>query len=170
MTAYVGMIFVLLAKAGRLYYPLVIALFIFVAFRFEVGCDWTGYFNQFSLYNIMPLDTILKEQEPLWKGLFAIQNSLDLPYPWINVFSAVIFFSGVHSLARRQPNPLAFWVLLFPILIINIPMSAIRQASAIGVICAALVAFIDQKLLFTQAQLYLCFSPPSSMEPIQRRV
>jgi len=35
---------------GQLYIPLLIALFLFSAFRFEVGCDWTGYLNQYRVY------------------------------------------------------------------------------------------------------------------------
>ena len=68
-----------------------------------------------------------------------------VPYPFINVIAGSIFFIGVHSLARRQPDPLAFLVLLFPILIINMPMSGIRQGAAIGLICIAFSAFIDRR-------------------------
>ena len=72
---------------------------------------------------------------------------LGLPYPWLNVASSAIFFLGVHALARRQPDPLGFLILLFPILIINMPTSGIRQAAAIGIICIAFVAFVDKKLI-----------------------
>jgi uncharacterized membrane protein YdcZ (DUF606 family) len=75
------------------------------------------------------------------------QNWLGLPYPWINVFSSLIFFYGVHILARRQPDPMAFLVLLFPILIINMPMSGIAQGTAIGLMCIAFAAFIDRSML-----------------------
>lgn len=54
-------------------------------------------------------------------------------------------------LARRQPDPLGFLVLLFPILIINMPMSGIKQGAAIGLICIAFAAFIDKKLFWFTA-------------------
>ena len=38
-----------------------------------------------------------------------------------------------------------FLVLLFPILIINMPMSTIRQGAAIGLVCIAFAAFIDRR-------------------------
>lgn len=137
-----------MGKLRRQLYPLVLAgLFVFSAFRLNVGCDWTGYLNQFELYRFTTLADALANREPLWLGLFMLQHWLELPYPWINVFSSLIFFGGVHILARRQPDPLAFLILLFPVLIVNMPMSGIRQGAAIGVMCVAFAAFIDRSTL-----------------------
>ena len=73
---------------------------------------------------------------------------MGLPYPVANIASSAVFFVGIHVLARRQPDPLGFLVLLFPILIINMPMSGIRQGAAIGLLCIAFVAFIDRRPLW----------------------
>ena len=73
---------------------------------------------------------------------------MGLPYPVANIASSAVFFLGVHVLARRQPDPLGFLVLMFPILIINMPMSAIRQGAAIGLLCIAFVAFSDRRPLW----------------------
>ena len=145
--AFVGLSSLRILNAQRIYYVVLIALFMFCALRFEVGCDWSGYLNQFYVYKSVAFDELLKEPEPFWVGLFVLQDYLGLPYPWINIFSAAIFFGGVHLLARRQPDPLAFLILLFPILIINIAMSGIRQAAATGVLCISFIAFIDRKLV-----------------------
>lgn len=133
---------------GQPYLPLLIALFLFSAFRFEVGCDWSGYLNQYLIYSELSLAAALVQpREILWISIFTLQSWLELPYPWINVFSSFIFFVGLHAMARRQPDPLAFIVLLFPILIINMPMSGIRQGAAIGMMFFAFNAFIDRKTL-----------------------
>lgn len=133
---------------GQLYIPLLVALFLFSAFRFEVGCDWTGYLNQYFVYgSILFSEVWTQQREALWVSLFTLQTWLDLPYPWINVFSSFIFFIGLHAMARRQPDPFAFLILLFPILIINMPMSGIRQAAAIGIMFFAFNAFVDRKTL-----------------------
>lgn len=133
---------------GQLYIPLLIALLLFSAFRFEVGCDWTGYLNQYFVFGSIPFHEIWSQpRETLWISVFSLQTWLGLPYPWINVFSSLIFFVGLHAMARRQPDPLAFLVLLFPILIINMPMSGIRQGAAIGIMFFAFNAFIDRKTL-----------------------
>lgn len=147
LTGYAGLLLVRAMDVRALYYPVLLLLFLFSAFRFEVGCDWTGYLNQFNHYTLLTFSEVLKEPEPIWVGLFVLQDRLGLSYPWINVFSSLIFFAGAHFLAGRQPDPLAFIILLFPILIVNMPMSGIRQAAAIGVMCFAFAAFVDRRML-----------------------
>lgn len=135
-------------RLNRELYPVVLAaLFLFSSFRFEVGCDWSGYLNQYEVARSMTADQLLQNREPVWWSLLWLQNSLGLPYPWINVLSSLVCFAGIHVLARRQPDPLGFLVLLFPVLLINMPMSGIRQGAAIGLICVAMTRFMDGRLL-----------------------
>jgi len=131
----------------RIYGVTLVALFLFSAFRFEVGCDWSGYWFQFEAQRYAGFEEAFTRLEPLWWAIIEVIQRLGLPYPWLNVVSSAIFFAGVHVLARRQPDPLGFLVLLFPILIINMPMSGIRQGAAIGLLCIAFSAMIDRKLL-----------------------
>lgn len=133
------------AATRQVYGVVLFLLFVFSAFRFEVGCDWSGYFFQYLGAEHRPLSLVTDAREPLWWGILYLLNTQSIPYPVTNVISSAIFFGGVHVLARRQPNPLAFLVLLFPILIINMPMSGIRQGAAVGLLCVALVSFIDRK-------------------------
>ena len=129
------------------YSVLLTLLFLFVAFRFEVGCDWSGYLSQYELQRGAGWGVALERRDPLWWGVIEFTHQAGLPYPWLNVFSSLIFFAGIHALARRQPDPLGFLILLFPILILNMPMSGIRQAAGIGLICIALTAFLDRRLM-----------------------
>lgn len=129
----------------QFYYILLLALFIFSAFRYEVGCDWSGYYNQYLRASSVTWDSLLQIREPIWWGVLAWIKGAGLPYPVANIVSSAVFFMGVHVFARRQPDPLGFLILLFPILIINMPMSAIRQGAAIGLICIAFTAFIDRR-------------------------
>ena len=134
--------------AGRetAYRVALFGLFLFSAFRFEVGCDWGGYWGQFQAQKVADFRKAFDRLEPLWWAVIEIIQRLGLSYPWLNVVSSAIFFAGVHVLARRQPDPLGFLVLLFPILIINMPMSGIRQGVAIGLLCIAFSAMMDRKL------------------------
>jgi hypothetical protein len=125
----------------------IIALFAFSAFRFKVGCDWSGYYHQYKIADVVDWSEISIIREPIWWYILAWIKFLDLPYPAVNVVSSAIFFLGIHCLARRQPDPLGFLLLLFPILILNMPMSGIRQGAAIGLICVAFAAFIDRSAL-----------------------
>lgn len=156
MAVYVGvlnLLFVLrftlasgLRLRGMLYWPVLLALFVFSAYRWEVGCDWTGYLHQFqSAVQIADRRPVLGGREGLWWWLLAQLNLGGFAYPAVNVASSAIFFAGVHVLARRQPDPFSFLILLFPVLIINMPMSGIRQGAAIGVMCMAFVAFADRR-------------------------
>lgn len=127
------------------YWAVLIGLFLFSAFRFRVGCDWGGYFNNFIGGQSLDYATALTNREPLWWVIQTAFNQWGFPYPSVNILTSGIFFAGIHALARRQPDRLGFLVLLFPILIINMPMSGIRQAAAIGFLCLSYVAFIDQR-------------------------
>ncbi|WP_422071108.1 EpsG family protein [Tranquillimonas rosea] len=126
-----------------LYGVVAFALFLFSAFRFEVGCDWSGYFFQYMSAAGSQDFSILAQREPLWWWILHYLSDQEIPYPVVNVVSSAIFFVGVHCLARRQPDPLSFLILLFPILIVNMPMSGIRQGAAIGLFCIALTSFLD---------------------------
>lgn len=130
---------------NQVYYPILLGLFLFSAFRFEVGCDWIGYYWQYFQAESGFARAAESLDEPLWWGVLNQIKANDLPYPVANVISSAIFFIGIHVLARRQPDKLAFLVLLFPILIINMPMSAIRQGAAIGLICIAFTSFLDRR-------------------------
>lgn len=133
---------------GRQTYILVLlGLFLFSAFRYQVGCDWSGYYFQYLAATNFDWGSLTRIQEPIWWAFLGWINSAELAYPVANVVSSAIFFAGVHVLARRQPDPLGFLVLLFPILIVNMPMSGIRQGAAIGIVCIAFASFIDRRPL-----------------------
>ncbi|MBF9149650.1 EpsG family protein [Novosphingobium jiangmenense] len=154
---YVALITVLFmlryALAGRgmarvqIYYPVLLGLFLFSAFRYQVGCDWSGYYYQYVGAANFDWSSLTRIQEPIWWAILAWINESGFPYPVANIASSAVFFVGIHILARRQPDPLGFLVLLFPILIINMPMSGIRQGAAIGLICIAFTAFTDRRPL-----------------------
>jgi hypothetical protein len=119
-------------------------MFVFSAFRYQVGCDWSGYYFQLVAAANFDWSTLTRIREPIWWAILGWVAAADLAYPVVNVISSAIFFTGVHVLARRQPDPLGFLVLLFPILIINMPMSGIRQGAAIGLMCIAFTSFTDR--------------------------
>ena len=133
------------AVRKQIYFVILAALFVFSAFRFQVGCDWSGYYNQYLVATNIDWAFITTSREPLWWAILGWIRNAGLPYPVANIVSSAVFFLGVHILARRQPDPLGFLVLLFPILIINMPVSAIRHGAAVGLLCIAFVAFIDRR-------------------------
>ncbi len=139
------------AKQGgtrkQFYIVVVFSLFLFSAFRYQVGCDWSAYYFQYIGSAFLDQSAPTSIRDPIWWAILASLNKSGWPYPVVNVVSSAVFFVGIHMLARRQPDPLSFLVLLFPILIINMPMSGIRQGAAIGLLCIAFTAFIDRQPL-----------------------
>ena len=127
------------------YWFVFVGLFLFSAFRFRVGCDWSGYYAHFVTGPYLDYAAALTYREPGWWLIQAAFARWGLPYPAVNVLTSAIFFVGIHVLARRLPDRLGFLALLFPVLIVNMPMSGIRQAAAIGFLCLSLVAFIDRR-------------------------
>jgi len=129
------------------YWALLVAFFLFVGFRDQVGCDWWSYLRNWNQQIPRDFASILELSEPGYWLLIETLQLLGLPYIYLNVVTTAMFFIGLHALAIRQPNPLAFLVLALPILIINMPMSAVRQGAAIGFVALAFVAFIDRSLI-----------------------
>lgn len=126
----------------KIFFPLILLLLWGLsAFRFEVGCDWSGYLNQYQYQEYFNFSG----RDPLWWLLLKTIGRYELGYMWVNVLSSTLCFLGLAVLARRQPDPLGFLVFLFPVFVINMPMSAVRQGIAVGLVCVAMVAFIDKQ-------------------------
>ena len=129
-------------------YPLTFAaLFAFAAFRFEVGCDWTGYWVHFS--HVSYDEFVLSEMgsDHAWWLLVDAVEAAGLPYPALYVAVTAIFMWGAHRMARREPDPLGYLMLLFPVLMLNIVMSGARQAVATGFAFMAYNAFRDRSVV-----------------------
>ena len=139
--------------AMPVYFATLAFLFLFAAFRFEVGCDW-GTYRMLHLYTQQSIDDIWVRAltEPFYILLSKSLHYFNLQFYWLNIITTSIFFLGVHKLARRSADPLGFLILLFPILIINMPMSAVKQGAAVGMVCFSFVYFMDKKLI----QYILC--------------
>lgn len=130
-----------------IYRVILVALFLIAGFRFEVGCDWGGYIAQLDQETQRGLGQTLANREWLWFLFLHFVARVGLDYVWINVVAAAGFFVGVHVFAKRQYDPVGFLVLLFPVLIINLPMSGIRQGVAVGLMCIAFTAFMDRRVV-----------------------
>lgn len=183
---YASMLFCGLVSIGNkafrnvLYYIWLIGLFFFVGFRYRVGCDWSGYLNIFELARHYQSSTNATEQA-FWI-LNRLIHSFDLEYPYINVIASGVFFIGLNALTQRQPDRFGILILSFPILIINLAMSGIRQAMAFGFLCIAYNYFNDRKpiryissvacaaMFHTSAMSFLMLSPFVRGEYSRKRI
>ncbi len=140
--------FIRFGKYKRITYWILLAfLTIFSGFRFQIGCDWFAYEDFFRRIPDFSFQEILLQRDA---GFYLINRfiyNLELDFIYVNIFTSIIFFIGLHSLAKRQPEPISFLALAFPILIVNMPMSALRQGIAIGLVCIAFLAILDKKFI-----------------------
>lgn len=123
------------------------ALVLFVGFRWQVGCDWYGYLNIFEGARQASLEEAVTDREPGFALLNVFVHYLGLEYFTVNVVGALLFFVGLYFFARREENPMAIVALSFPVLIVNMPMSGVRQGIAIGFAMLAINAYRDRRRL-----------------------
>ena len=137
-------------------------LFAFVAFRFQVGCDWSGYQQNYEAARYLTLEDAVARQEPGYWLLLTQIHAIGLEYPYLNFLMTIPFFWGLARLAAREPDPLAIVIMAFPVLIINLAMSGIRQGAAVGFICFAFIAFRERRLAAYVASVLIASTVHSS--------
>lgn len=127
-------------------------LFIFSGFRLETGCDFWGYLQRFKYFNtdVPPLE-YLREPEGGFHLLMYYVKSSGFDYLWLNVACAFIFLNCLKQFVDWNPNPILLLTIMFPILILQLSMSGLRQALAVAFLMLSLVAFIKGKKLLVGA-------------------
>lgn len=128
-----------------LFHGIVFAMFIFAAFRFQVGCDWEGYYYNYLIAERLPWSEILVQPDVAWWLSLSLILTLDLPFPYANIVPAILLFIGLYHLARKQPDPMAAFIFAFPIIVMGLGMSGIRQGAALGLLCFAFTALRDRR-------------------------
>jgi len=122
----------------------------FMGFRYETGCDYFGYLNRWI--NFIPPSSIAQLLEGEEAGFAFLMGSIKasgLGYTWLNVAaSAILVFCYIRFASAHAFAPLIL-ALLFPIIIIQLGMSGIRQALAGGFLMLAFNAFTKKQKLWT---------------------
>lgn len=119
-------------------------LLLFIGTRFETGCDYGSYESRFdNLYDDPNYLTYLEREEPGFHLLNLLVHTLGLDYMWLNVLAALIFLAGLIRFSRLAPSPLLLLALMFPIVMVQLGMSGIRQALAVSFLMQALVSFVS---------------------------
>ncbi len=123
-------------------------LVFFSGTRFEVGCDYKGYSLRYSwLYSGMSWSDALRAGEGGFNWLNKALLHFDLSYSALLFVCALIFAACLYRFARHAQRPLSMMVLAFPVLVVQLSMSGLRQAMATAFLMVALGAFIDRRRL-----------------------
>ena len=144
------------AGSELLLWAVLVGLVLFVGTRLDTGCDFSSYQQRFlnAVYYESVADAI-SGGEPGFQALVYATREAGLDYVWLNVFCALIFFVGAGFFVRRHPEPLVVVALMFPILIVQLSMSGVRQAIAVSFMMLALVAFMDRKRVLSVVWIIL---------------
>ena len=120
---------------------------LFVGTRLDTGCDFATYFLRFKYLLFNNINSLFDTSEPGFFLLSYLTKSAGLEYVWLNVFAAGIFFYYLIKFVRNHPRPLLLIALVFPILVIQLSMSGVRQALAVAFLMGALDAFLHARRL-----------------------
>lgn len=144
-------------RQARQILPLFLAFLLwFMGGRYYVGCDFTGYLNR---YLNLPygMETWLDFTKPEAGFHFIISavKNFGLGYVWLNIVTSGIFLYCTYIFCRHFRSPLLILALLFPIMIIQLGMSGLRQALAAGFIMLAIVQFVRGARIMTGLTVFL---------------
>jgi hypothetical protein len=120
---------------------------IMVGLRYETGTDWGNYQRQWIAAQRLTLGDLITVHngDAGFYTLMFLLRAVGLQYWTLNVICAAIFTWGLFKFARRLPNPWLAIAVAAPYLIIVIAMSATRQATALGFVFLAIVAFSERR-------------------------
>lgn len=121
-----------------------IVLTVFVGSREWVGCDFSGYLLRFNFYQKVPFEAVTGNAETGFLALNYLVINMGLGYPWLNFFAAVIFFGCAVAFVLKRGDPLSILALMFPVLIVQLAMSGLRQALAVALLMLAWNAFVSR--------------------------
>ena len=139
-------------RSNHGFYFLCVGAFLiwFMGFRYETGCDYFGYLNRWIQFS-MPSSFVklLQGEEVGFAFLMGSIKASGLGYTWLNVAaSTILVFCYIRFSSGHQFAPLII-ALLFPIVIIQLGMSGIRQALAGGFLMLAFNAFSEKEKIWT---------------------
>lgn len=125
-------------------------LLLFMGTRFEVGCDFIGYLHRFLFeYDQFDLSYFITFKEPAFHILTATIRELDLGYMWLNISASAIYLFGIYHFSKLSDNPVMLIALFFPVMIVLLGMSGLRQMLAVGFVLLGLVSFTNKKTINT---------------------
>lgn len=152
MTIYLGIYsgFCLLALTVRrhgetlMLAALCLFLLLFMGTRYETGCDFSGYLNRFeALPPGVALSEALGGDEFGFQLILTAVRSLDGSYMWVNVIATAILLINVFLFIRKRHQPVMILAVFFPILLIQLGMSGLRQGIAVSFLLLACNGFVE---------------------------
>lgn len=123
-------------------------LLLFTGLRGNVGCDTLNYQMRYQrLYEGAGWWEKLTESEGLFSWLNMAMIRLGASYQLFQFVCALIFVGCALRFATLYRRPLAVLVLLFPVMVVQLSMSGLRQALATAFLMLAVHSFVKGRRL-----------------------
>ena len=111
-----------------------------IGLRFEVGTDWRSYVEIFDSISRLSLPAALTRIDPAYAVINWFVAKANVEFWVVNLVCGLLFMFGLVRFADHQPNPWLAIAVAVPYLVIGVGMGYSRQAVAIGLCMAGLVA------------------------------
>ena len=133
-------------------------LILFIGLRGDVGCDTLTYQRRFlQMYQGVGWLDQLRESEGLFAWFNMVFSHNGYGFGAFLLGCAAIFVFALWRLASVYPRPFSVMVLAFPVLVIQLAMSGLRQALATAFLMLALHAFVRGRKAVTALLILLAW-------------
>lgn len=122
-------------------------LTVVIGFRWNVGGDWWNYFRYLEDVAFRDLHEVLAQDDPGYRLLNWISFQNGWGISGVNTMAGLIFSAGLVLFCRSLPRPWLALAVAIPYTVIVVGMGYTRQAVALGMVMAALVALGRQRFI-----------------------
>jgi hypothetical protein len=148
LSIFLAMVFAGLFARSRIHQDFALAVFgvfllVFMGTRYDTGCDFRAYEARFLYtYGDPSYMAYVTKEEPGFHWLNLLVHQLGLDYMWLNVFGSLIFVVCLIRFVRIAPAPMLLLSIMFPVVILQLGMSGLRQALAVAFLMQAMISFV----------------------------
>lgn len=127
--------------------------------RRRVGCDYGAYESRFS--SLYPSEygwaDAFSESEGGFHWVNVLARDLGWGFNGVIMLCAAVYGACLVRFSRLAPRPLALIAIAFPILVIQLGMSGMRQAMATAFLMLAYAAFAERRQWLTAAWIGIAY-------------
>lgn len=124
-----------------------VVLTVVIGFRYNVGGDWWNYFRYLDDAAFREFGEVLRQDDPGYRLLNWISFQNGWGMSGVNTMSALFFSAGLVLFCRSLPRPWLALAVAIPYTVIVVGMGYTRQAVALGMVMAGLVALGRQRFI-----------------------
>jgi hypothetical protein len=127
-----------------------IGLIFFTGTRHYVGCDYKAYWIRFEDFYFIPgIAHYMQLAEPSFHLLNLLVIEVGLEYMHMNLVASAIYIICIARFSWLHREPVMLLAMFFPVMIVQLGMSGLRQALAIGFIMVGWVQFTKKRKIAT---------------------